>query len=73
MKTLLCAEILAGDDDFVARLGFVRFDLGDPWALAPIADRVSFDFCGIGPLDRFGIVEGKSCAINDRPWFLRVG
>ena len=64
MKTLLRAEILAGNDDFVARLGFVRLDLGDPWALAPVADRVPFDFRGIGPLDRFGTVEGESCAIN---------
>src|SRR6185295_13174972 len=67
MKTLLRAKVLAGDEDFLARFGLVRFDLGDPWALIPIADRVSFDFCSIGPLDRFGIVEGKSCAINNCP------
>ena len=63
-KTLLRAEILACDDDFVARLGFVRLDLSDAWAFAPIADEVPLDFCGIKPLDRFGIVEGESCAIN---------
>jgi hypothetical protein len=57
MKTLFGAEILAGDDDFVARLGFVRLDLGYPWALAPIADRIPFDFRGIEPLDRFGIEQ----------------
>ena len=73
MKTLLRAKILSGDDNFVSRFDFVRFDLGDPWTLAPIADRVSFEFCSIGPLNRFSIVEGKSCAINDRPWLLRVG
>ena len=73
MKTLFRAEILTGYDNSVARLGFVRFDLGDPWALALVADRVPFDFCGIEPLDRFGTVEGKSCAINHRAWLLRVG
>ena len=73
MKTFLRAEILAGDDDFVARFGFVRLDLGDPWALALVAYRVSFDFCGIEPLDRFCTVEGKSCAINHRAWLLRMG
>ena len=73
MKTFLCAEMLAGDDNFVARFGLVRFDLGNSWALALVADRVPFDFCGIEALDRFGTVEAKSCAINHRAWLLRVG
>jgi hypothetical protein len=52
MEALLRAEILTGDNNFDARFGFVWFNLGDPWALALVADRVSFDFCGIKPLDR---------------------
>jgi hypothetical protein len=66
MKTLLCAEVFADDDDFVARPGLVRFDLGNSWALAPVTDGVSLDFCRIGSFDRFSIEEGESCAIHHR-------
>ena len=52
MKTLLCAEMLAGNDDCVAWLGFVRLDFGDPWALAPVADGVPFDFPCVGSCSR---------------------
>ena len=51
MKTFFRAEVLAGDDDFVAWFGFVRLDLGDPRALVPVADGVPFDLCGIEALD----------------------
>jgi len=72
MKTLLCAKILARDDNFIPRLGFIRFDFGDSRALTLIADRVSFDFSGIEPLDRFCTVESESCAVNHGAWLLRV-
>jgi hypothetical protein len=73
MEALLRAEILTGDNNFDARFDFVWFNLGDSWALALVADRVSFDFCGIEPLDRLYAIEGEACAIYDRAWLLRVG
>ena len=75
MKTLLRAEVLTGDDDFVARFGFVRFDFANLGTLAPVADRVPFDFFGVGSLDRFGIEEGEACPIDDRAfvWLFCAG
>jgi hypothetical protein len=73
MKTFLCTEILTSDDDLVAWLGFVRLDFGDPWALAPVADGVPFDFSCVGSFDRLSIVEGESGAIHYRARFLCEG
>jgi hypothetical protein len=73
MKTLLCAEMLAGNDDFIAWLGFVRLDFGDPWALVPVTDGVPFDFPCVGSFDRFSIVEGESGTVHYRAWFLCEG
>jgi hypothetical protein len=65
--------MFTGNDDFVAWLGFVRLNFGDPWALASVTDGVSFHFSCVGSFNRFSIIEGESGSVHYRARFLCEG